>query len=202
MSNFFAKFITFFSIFTKNTVKSKKNKINKNELLEIGKYLFFEYFEEYKEFIDDYDKDARQFVLKNKIILSKYDNLNLEKLSFIELIYIFGNSKNKLLVTDWRGEENEYEIENFLEEQLEREIEWKQANEVRAKIKQDKQKEGEFATSLLKAIDKDLETQNKKLLFIELYSDSFVYTVIDHNSHQALTNKFPTHFHGSERLKF
>lgn len=104
-------------------------------------------------------------------------------------------------MTDWRGEENEREIEHFLEDKLGIKTDWKNANEIRKGVNEKSQRDGEHIISFLKTIDKDLEPLNKKLIFLYLDWDAYVYTVIDKISFKTITDKFGTLFHGTEKLK-
>jgi hypothetical protein len=183
---------------SKNTVLTKPSQ---NELIEIGQYLFSECYSDYKTFINSYLIDKKAFLSQNKDLLSNYDNFELDKLKPLEAIYIFGDSKQKLFWNDWRGEENEREIENFLEVKLEISTDWMNVNKLRKGDDEDKQRDGKFIIDLLKIIDKDLEPLNKKLVFFNLDWDAYVYTVVDQTSHKQIIKRFGTFFHGIESLR-
>jgi hypothetical protein len=185
--------------------RNRKNalltKTSQNELIDIGHYLFYEFFSEYKTFINSYLKDKKAFFSENKDLLSNYDNFEMDKLRPLEAIYIFGDSKQKLYFTDWRGEENHREIEDFLEDNLQLNNDWRNVNELRKGVEEVKQKDEEFTIELLKTIDKDLEALNKRLVFLDLDWDGYVYTVVDQITYKTITDKFGTLFHGTENLR-
>jgi hypothetical protein len=175
-------------------------KINDDELFEIGTILFPEFKIDFKTFFDTFQKDRKGFLVEFEKLLDKYDNLELNKLKPIEFVYIFGDSKGKLSTTDWRGEENEREIEYYIENKLQIKTNWYNVNEIRKGVDQETQRDGKFIIELLKTIDKDLEPLNKRLVFLDLGWDAYVYTVIDQVSDQTITDKFVTYFYGTEKL--
>ncbi len=177
-----------------------KRKTSQDELLEIGKYLFPDFYNEYATFINSYLKDEKTFIAEKEYLLSNYDNFELDKLKPLEAIYIFGDSRQKLHLTDWRGEENTEEIESFLKEKLQITTDWKNVNKLRERADKEKQRDENFIIDLLKTIDKDLKLLNKRMVFFDLGWDAYVYTVIDHTSYRLITNRFGALFHGTEKL--
>jgi hypothetical protein len=165
-------------------------KINDDELFEIGTILFPEFKIDFKTFFDTFQKDRKGFLVE----------FEMNKLKPIEFVYIFGDSKGKLSTTDWRGEENEREIEYYIENKLQIKTNWYNVNEIRKGVDQETQRDGKFIIELLKTIDKDLEPLNKRLVLLDLGWDAYVYTVIDQVSYQTITDKFVTYFYGTEKL--
>ena len=184
----------------KHNKKTTLRKTSQEELIEIGQYLFADFKTDFEAFFNSFLKDKRTFIIENKELLEEYNNFQLDKLKAIEVIYIFGNSKQKLYLTDWRGEENEREIENFIEDKLLIKINWKNVNVLRKGVDEKKQRDGKFIIDLLKIIDKDLEPLNKRLVFFNLGWDAHVYTIVDQTSHNKITDKFGAFFHGTENL--
>lgn len=176
-------------------------KTSDQELIQVGQLLYSELSNDYLNFMKSYLKDKKSFLIENKKLLKGYSNFELDKLHPIEAIYIFGNIKEQLWVTDWRGEENEKEIENFIEDKLKIKSEWTSTNELRTGAIETKKSDGEFIIDILKTIDKDLETLNKRLIFFNLNWDAYVYTVVDQSSHKIIIDKFGTLFHGIEKVK-
>ncbi|MCH7403921.1 hypothetical protein ACFOUP_04510 [Belliella kenyensis] len=176
-------------------------KTNDKELIDIGALLFPEVKTYFETFFNTFLNDNKRFLTENEELLEDYDNLQLDKLTPIEVIYIFGDSKEKLWMTDWRGEENEREIENFLEDNLQIKTDWKNVNEIRKGFDEEKQSDGKFIIDLLKTIDRDLESINKRLIFLDLGWDAYVYTAIDQVSFETITDNFGTYFHGTEKLR-
>ena len=185
----------------KKTKNSETNfKPNSNiELLEIGQLLFPNQYSEFELFFNSFQNDKKTFLIENKEFLKGYDNFELDKLKAIEVIYIFGDSKQAVWMTDWKGEENEREVETFLETKLQSKIDWIHVNKLREEINPPK-KAGDFINNLLKTVDKDLEPINKKLVFFNLGWDAYIYTVADKTSFKSINSKFDALFHGTEEL--
>ena len=176
-------------------------KTNDEGLVDIGTILFSGLNKDFENFFMTFLKDKKAFLKENEKLLEEYDNFELSKIKPIEVIYIFGDSKEKLWMTDWRGEENEKETEKFLEDKLQIMTDWRNVNEIRKGVDEERQRDGKFIIDLLKTIDKDLEPLNKRLIFLNLGWDAYVYTVVDQFSYKTITDKFGTLFHGTEKLR-
>ena len=185
------------------TFRNKKGNllINNSDLLEAGQLLFPELKQDFDIFFNTFIKDKKTFLADNEKILEDYDNFELDNLKPIEAIYIFGDSKEKLWMTDWRGEENEREIENFIDSKLKIKSDWAKVNELRMNVGEEKQRDGDFIIELLKFIDKDLESINKRLIFLDLGWDAYVYTVVDLTKFKTISEKYRTFFYGTEKLR-
>lgn len=181
--------------------KQKKILFKDSDLVLLGELLFPTTRLEFDSFFNSYLNDQKSFLIENKVVLEDYDNFELDRLKAIEVIYIFGDSKNKLWMTDWRGEENTGEIEQFLESTLDIKCEWVKANSLRSIADETEYEDGEFAIDLLKAIDNDLEQINKKLIFLDLGWDSYVYTALDQESVRTIIEKNESLFHSSDKLR-
>jgi len=173
---------------------------NNNDLLEAGQLLFSEFKPDFEVFLNLFLNDKKIFLADNQELLADYDNFELEKLMPIEVIYLFGDSKQKVGMTDWRGEENEREMEHFIEEKLKIKTVWTNVNELRKGADEEKQRDGEFIITLLKTIDKDLAPLNKRLILFDLGWDAYVYTVVDQVAYKTITDKCSAHFHGTDKL--
>jgi len=184
----------------KSNADAISNKTKKEELSSAGHYLFPDFAAEFVTFFNEYQNNKKRFISSNKSLLVGYDNFELEQLKPIEVLYIFGDSKQKVTITDWRGEENEREIEHFLENKLQIKTSWMNTKELRKAIDEKKQNDPEFVIALLKTIDKDLQPLKKRIIFFDLGWDSYVYTAVSHASYKMLTEKFGTFFHGTDKL--
>ena len=189
----------------KEQKKSNSNNITskntKEELRQAGSYLFPDFLTEFETYYSLYLNDKRKFVNKNQSLLANYDHFELNKLKPIEVLYIFADSKQKIGMTDWCAEENEREIENFLENNLQIKATWTNVNQLRNTVDESKQNSPEFIIDLLKTIDKDLKPLKKKILFFDLGWDAYVYTVVSQTSYKMLTVNFGTLFHGADKLR-
>jgi hypothetical protein len=193
----------------KHNKKITLRKTSQEELIEIGQYLFADFYTDFATFFNSFLNDKKTFLVENKELLEEYvlpeskyaDNFELDKLKAIEVVYIFGDSKQKLNLIDWRGEENEREIEIFLEDKLRIKTDWKNVNELREGVIEEKQRDGKFIIDLFITIDKDLEPLNKRMIFFELGWDSYVFTVVDQTSYKTLTANFGIYFYGTEKLR-
>ena len=176
-------------------------KTSDEELIQIGQFLFSELSNDYTTFMKSYLKDKKSFLIEYKNLLKEYDNFDMDKLKPIEILYIYGDSKRKLWVTDWSGEENEREIEQFFEDKLQIKTDWKNVTDLRKSVEEEKHRDGKFIIDLLKTIDKDLEALNKRLIFINLGWDAYIYTPIDQASYKTISDNFGSFFHGTEKLR-
>ena len=145
-------------------------------------------------------KSHRIFFCKQKI-LEDCDTFELQQLKALEVTYLFGNSKEELYLTDWQGEENEKEIEDFIEDTLKVEIDWKHVSALRKRVDITKQRDGKFIIDLFAAVDKDLKPLNKKLVFLDLNWDAYVYAIVEQSSYQTIIDRLGEQFHGSEELR-
>lgn len=177
-----------------------RKKLKNDELVEAGKYLFPDYFSDFEIFIKSFLQNKAKFILENKAFLLGYDNFEMNKLKPIDVIYIFGDSRKLFNLTDWREEENESETEHFLEETFDIKSEWKNTNRLRKGSDEDDQDEGGFIIDLFKAIDKDLKPIHKRLVFLDLGWDSYVYTIVTQRSYKILAERFGILVHGTENL--
>jgi hypothetical protein len=197
-----------YRIISDDKIETRRNKggnsstyINEEDLVEIGRNLYPDFHNDFEKFITLLLKDQNEFLVEYKALLLKYQNLRLDKLKLIEAVYVFGDHKQLLHITDWRGEENEGEIEEFLENKLRIRSNWKTVSELRNGTPVDIQNDDRLIIALLRAIDQDLKQLNKKLVFIKLDWDSYVFTVIDETPYKTLVQKFGAYFYGTDSLR-
>ncbi len=160
----------------------KAENLNKPAFLEVGKILFQKHENEFIAFYNSY--------LKEKNSTSRP----------IDILIEFAELKELGLVIDWRGEENEFEIQEFISQQINKEISWKYANVLRAKHVDKDLNNGDFVIKLIKAIDKDLTPHELKLLFLDSGGDSYYLMIVKNNIYQEVINKKLNDFHGSNKL--
>ena len=67
---------------------------------------------------------------------------------------------------NWRGEEDEYALEEMIETLLNQKIGWAKTAMVRASVAVKQQRDGKFILKLFTAVDNDLKAVNKRLLFL------------------------------------
>ncbi len=96
----------------------------------------------------------------------------------IDVLCEFAEARGLVQVIDWRGEEKEREIEDFIEKFLGQEILWRNSSALRSGLPIDGRRDGEFIVDLFKAVDKDLLDIGQRLLFLGS-GDSYEYTVVD-----------------------
>jgi hypothetical protein len=184
----------------KKNTRKRKIKNTKIDSLEIGQLLYPDPKKEIQTFLNLYHADFEKFKNKYCKILKNYNDFDLENLRPIEMLYIFGDNKQLINLTDWRGEENLNEIKEYIEKQLKQEIGWTNTTNLRAKVNEELQTDGKFIIDLFKHIDKDLQTINQKLIFFNLNWDSYVFKTIDCLTFELITNKASDFFHGTENL--
>ena len=169
--------------------------------LEIGLLLFPNHKNEFESFFNSFTASKAKFISDYDELLQDYDNFELEKLKAIEVLYIFGDSKKQLWLTDWKGEENEKEIETFVEKHLNQKITWTNASKFRSDNAKTDQRDGNFVIDLFKQADKDLQQINRRLIFFSLGWDAYVFTTVDTKSFNQITTKMPSNFEGADKLR-
>ena len=100
--------------------KGNKRKIKPNtkfNIKQVGQLLFPDLTESFEIFINLYNKNKAKFWTTYKDI--QEDKTELLQL---ELIQLFGDINGKLGFIDWKGEENEFEINEYIEEQIQKKI--------------------------------------------------------------------------------
>lgn len=173
-------------------------KINKNkeslEFQRIFEIIFPNYSSEFDIFFKLYHNNKKEFDAKYKSTITNYVSFDLKNLESIELLFIFCDSKKLISIVDWRGEENEKEIEFFIENSLEIEIDWSNTIELRQKIKN--KEDGEFIKMLFKSIQKDISKLNRKIIFLQMGWDSYVYTIVESEIAKKILTIYPKGFSG------
>lgn len=182
------------------TNRARKLSVN-SDYLTVGQLLFPEHKDELGKFYNSYATDKATFISEYAVLLQNYENFDLEKLAPIEVLYIFGDSKEQIWFTDWRGEENEMEIETFIEEYLGHKVNWTKSSTLRLDYPEEDQRDGEFIIELFKRIDEDLQQYHKRLIFFSLGWDAHVFTAVDSKSFTNITTKMPSQFEGANELK-
>ena len=181
--------------------RSGKLPVNNAEFLEAGQLLFPNHKPEFGKFFNSFINDKTKFISEYDELLQDYDNFEIEKLKAIEVLYIFGDGKKQLRMIDWRGEENEKEIEAFIEKRLKQKVTWTNAAKFRTDNAKADQRDGGFVIDLFKQIDKDLQLINQRLIFFSLSWDAYVFTTISTKSFEQITTKLPNHFEGADQLR-
>ena len=118
----------------------------------------------------------------------------------IDVFYNFMDDKNQVLTIDWKGEENEGEIETFIESLNHEQIKWTKVNELRAGQLKRKYSDDKFIIKLLRSIDIDLQNINTRLLFLNIDGDSYVFTTVDTETYKKVLDNLGKEFYGVEKL--
>ena len=172
----------------KDNIKSKKELTKKRaQYLEAGKLLFKNHPDDFEAFYGPYLQGGK--------------DSNLKKLKPIEVLHKFAHEKGLSLIIDWRGEENEGEIQHFISAQMEQTIRWANTATLKTQRNDDEVSNGAFIVRLFKAMDKDLQEAGKKLLFFELESDAYVFMVTDKTTFREIKKIAGEAFYGTEKLK-
>jgi len=169
LDTFWAVFVFCFVIIASFAydLRNKKLQSNKNnQFLDNAKKILGYYSLEFDEFYHLYFDNSKNFFLENKKLLEENDNFDLKKLKPIEILYLFLHSRKLVNVTDWKGEENDFEIETFIET-FTKNINWKNTTTFR-NANNKGLKDSNFVPDLLKVIDKDLSNINYRLVFLDL----------------------------------
>ena len=79
-------------------------KTNDKEFIDIGTILFPEQKIDFESYYNTFLNDKKRFLTENVELLKDYENFEFDKLKPLEILFIFGDSKSQLLLTDWLGE--------------------------------------------------------------------------------------------------
>jgi hypothetical protein len=175
----------------------KKSRRNNSELLRVGTLIFQNHKEEFVSFYNLYLHDKKKFLVQKEM-----EEFDLENLRPIDVLYIFGASKNLVHLIDWRGEEYEEDIETYIEDHLlKQKHTWTNASKLRLGVDEQKQRNGKFIVDLFKSVDNDLQAINQRILFFDLGSDAYAYTTLDSKTFDEIILNAPDSFHGTNKLR-
>jgi hypothetical protein len=182
--------------------RSRKGKRQTSDtpLFEAGKILYAADKQAFEDFFNLFLADKKKFIAEKEDILEDYFFEN-DELRTIDILYIFGDQGGKLIFTDWRGEENTREIEEFINQKLNLSPTWTQTDKLRATATEENERDGKYIVKLLKAIDQDLNATNKQLLFFNLGWDAYVYTVLNKATFTQIVKLAPNDFHGADKVR-
>ena len=182
--------------FVYEVIKRKRKSRKSTELLTLGAKVFPDFEDEFTNFYSLYLKDTKKFVAQNLERLTDFKSPKP-----IEVAYVFATSKNLVQLIDWKGEENEGEIEAFIDGLLKEKLSWEESLQLRKSIDPDEQRDGQFIVDLFRSIDKDLRKIKQRLLFFDLGSDSYAYTVVSlKNFGQIKKDQSTVFFYGVDKL--
>lgn len=154
---------------------------------EIGKVIFSDHADDFQQYYDAY--------------LRKSGKKGAKAPTPIRVLHDFAEKKERLLIIDWRGEENEEEVEEYIEAQLGKEVPWRHTTELRKTSTNAGAWDGKFIAPLFTAIDQDLKALNKRLLFLVTGSDSFTFIVTDATTFDRVMDFQSEELVGIEKLK-
>jgi hypothetical protein len=118
----------------------------------------------------------------------------------IDLFQAFMVDKGQVINIDWSGEENEGEIEAFIESITQEKITWTKTNDLREKQKAKEDSSDKFVMKLLKAIDADLKNINFRLLFLKTDGDSYSFTTVDNETFGKVLTHLKKDFYAAGKL--
>lgn len=186
------------SLIIKDTYKRRGNKNSEDiDFLSIGKLLYADCETEFELYYQLFESDIEGFKIKYRDF---FKDENISNLTPIEAFCLFGDHKKKLYFMDWRGEENEYEVENFIQTIVKEKINWTNSSKLRGVVDEESQRDGKFIIELYKSIDKDLKENNKKLIFLNTNDDSYVFKIVEIKIYNKIFSIAPTYFCGAENL--
>jgi len=176
--------------------KRPSTKAKASDLMDIGKVLFTGYENEFEAYYQLYLSDKKQFHATYPI-----DRTNDEEpLTPIEALQAFGDDQQKTGFIDWKGEEEPNEIEEFIAAQISASPLWTNTVSLRNSVPENRQRDGKFIVKLFKAIDKDLQTIQLRLLFLDLGWDAYVFLPTTKKTFDQVLEKAPNYFQRVEEL--
>jgi hypothetical protein len=170
-------------------------------LQKIGNMVFINYDNEFKAFHDLYLNSKKNFHMQAADLLINGEGFDLKNLQPAELLYLFANSKKLAQIIDWRGEENEGEILEFIEQLSEQRIAWTNTTPLRAGLSEVEQRDGKFIIKLFRSINKDLKAVGYQLMFFDLQWDAYVYMLIPAKTFGQYAGITPEELKGIVKLR-
>ena len=194
-------FVVIFLVAGAFTLAKKKIGLagSNTDFLEIGQLIYPNHKDEFRAYFSTFIENKSDFINENEDLIDEYgfDNVNA-----LEATYLFGDNRGLLGYIDWRGEENENEVEGFIEDQIgQTNFNWDNSKKLRQSSTSINQRDGEFVIDLFKAVDKDLKADNKQLIFFDLGFDAYVFIATSKEIFDSVSEKEPSSFHGTEKLK-
>lgn len=182
--------------------KTKRKKGEQKPAYEsIGQLIFSDQADEFSAFYNLYLHDNQQFLVQYAELLKENDDFDLEALEPMDALYLFADAKQLVEIIDWRGEENEYEVETFVEGLIGQTPAWTYTSAYRDSSSKARRRDGRSAIDLFRSVDKDLQAIHRRLLFFELNGDAYTFTVVPSAKFDKITSLSSGDFHGVDQLR-
>jgi len=165
------------------------------DITKVGHLLFPDLHKDFDAFLKLYTTDKTEFGKKYKEIQP-----DSAELSPLELIQSFGDINQKLGFIDWKGQEDEFEIQDFIQEQIRQDISWTKSNNLKQSVAQDKQRNGKFIVKYFQAIDTELRLINFRLLFLNMGWDAYVFLPVTSQAFDKIFQLAPNQFENANEL--
>jgi len=146
--------------------RKKSSKFNLDIALKIGDLLFKDDSDEFRKYVNLFVNEKEKFKEKYE---SDFEEIGIEfnDIKLLDLVIQFGVDANKILIIDWRGEENDGEVQDFCEEILKCKIDWEEVNQFKVK-----ERESDVLV-LFEKINADLSQLGYTLIFSTNSNDSY-----------------------------
>jgi hypothetical protein len=154
------------------------NEQNIDIYIEIAKIIYPENETEINNCFNLYKENKKKFRKDFEEIIEEFD-FDSENGTLTELLYSFGEWKGKTVYIDWRGEENEGEIEEYISDIINKKIDFKITKELREKAINTDQRDGVFIKKLFNSIQIDLNNNGYEIMFFNIDWDGYGFTVIN-----------------------
>jgi hypothetical protein len=154
----------------------------------------------FQSYFELYSHDFEKFKTQYKTIFKKFCESDTDHVEPLDALYIFGRESDFFYLIDWHGEERMYEIEEYIENFLHKKRGWKNTDIVRSQSTLSHQRDGKFIVKLFHSIDSDLQEEDKRLLFLDLGGDSFIFTVVDISLFRKILTQAPGYFFSVEDI--
>ncbi|MBX2972925.1 MAG: hypothetical protein KF797_07475 [Flavobacteriales bacterium] len=177
--------------------KKKNEGSGQVDLEKVGRVLYAEHLAPFDTFCRSYTNDREQFLNSYR---EEHEGMGKDP-STLELLYAFGSREGSLLLVDWHGEENEGEIDEFIEERIGQGITWTHTAALRSSVPEESQRDGRFIQRLLGSIDQDLRLIGKRLLLFDLPWDSYIIMPVSEAAFATLMEMGPGFFKAPSMLK-
>ena len=153
--------------------------------LEIGKIIYPKNDNEISSCFNLFKDNKKKFKKDFKMLIDDYE-FDSDNGSLTELLFSYGDWKNKTIYIDWRGEENEGEIEEYILEIIENKINFKNTTELRKKSVDIEQRDGKYIKQLLLNINKDLNVAGYEVLYFNIDWDGYGFIIAEKSEVQKI----------------
>ncbi|UII24890.1 hypothetical protein LVD15_16450 [Fulvivirga maritima] len=178
----------------------RNRKMNPKELcLQLGKRLYHTHSVEFQDYYEEYLEDLGEF---KDMYFDVYEEFDFKRLGPFEVLYAYGAHYEHAYYIDWRGEENEKEVESYVEQTFPKvKFSWSATETLRSEYSASNLRDGNFIIKLFKAVDEDIRRQGYALLFFTIDADGYCFIPTDIDTYELAIGGLKRKFNGAADIK-